>query len=314
MRSSDMPQARAVDVIAFGSVFLEAVFGDVPALPGPGEEVFTGQFGFSCGGGALTVATAAAQLGVHAGMAALLGDDLGSRIIARHCRRVGVDMSACRWVSGPAAGVSVAVNFDGDRAFISHLPQVPGRHDFGHWLEVLRTQRPQWCYLHARPGAAPFIREAGTLGARVAVAVSLDSVADHPGDVVDCVREADIFLSNEAELLRLTGTNPLDAALAQAVAWCPCVVVTRGAGGAVVAQPDGTTHVHDGILPVEARDRTGAGDAFAGGLLGALCQGAAIADAAVAGNRAGSRTVSVLGAVGEVPMDGIWEEPEAWVG
>jgi sugar/nucleoside kinase (ribokinase family) len=303
-----------VDLISFGTVFLEAVFGDVPALPGPGEEVYTGQFGFSCGGGAVTVATAAAQLGVHAGMGAVLGDDLGSRIIARHCRRAGVDMSACRWVSGPAAGVSVAVNFDGDRAFISHLPRVEGRRDLGHWLEMLRIHRPTWCYLHAGPNVAPFIREAATLGVRVAVAVSLDSVADHRGDIVDCVREAGIFLANEAELLRLTGADSLGAALAQALTWGQCVVTTRGADGAVVAQPDGTTHVRDGVLPVETRDRTGAGDAFAGGLLGALCQGAGIADAAVAGNRAGSRTVGVLGAVGEVPMDGLWTEPEAWVG
>ena len=294
-----------MDLISFGTVFLEAVFGDVPALPGPGEEVYTGQFGFSCGGGAVTVATAAAQLGVHAGMAAVLGDDLGSRVVAAHCRRAGVDMSASRRVSGPAAGVSVAVNFAGDRAFISHLPQVPGRHDLGHWLEVLRTHRPQWCYLHARPGVAPFIREAGTLGVRVAVAVSLDSVADHPGDVVDCVREAGIFLANEAELLRLTGAGSFEAAVAQAVTWCPCVVVTRGADGAVVAKPGSTTQVRDGVLPVRPVDRTGAGDAFAGGLLGALCQGAEVTQAAVAGNRAGSQTVSVFGAVGEVPMNGL---------
>jgi sugar/nucleoside kinase (ribokinase family) len=295
-------------------VFLEAVFGDVPALPGPGEEVYTGQFGFSCGGGAVTVATAAARLGVHAGMGALLGDDIGSRIVVQHCRRAGVDMSPSRRISGPAAGVSVAVNFDGDRAFISHLPPVPGRHDFGHWLAMLRTHRPRWCYLHARPGAAQFIREAGTLGVQVAVAVSLDSIDDHPGDIVDCVQEAGIFLANEAELLKLTGAGSFAAAVDQAVTWCPCVVVTRGADGAVVAQPGGTTPVCEGVQQVAAVDRTGAGDAFAGGLLGALCQGASIADAAVAGNWAGSQTVGLLGAVGEVPMDGLWSGPEGWVG
>jgi ribokinase len=81
------------------------------------------------------------------------------------------------------------------------------------------------------------------------------------------------------------------------------VVVTRGADGAVVARPGSTTHVIDGIEPVQARDRTGAGDAFAGALLGALCQGASITDAAAAGNAAGSRTVTLLGAVGEVEVE-----------
>jgi len=294
-----------VDLISFGTIFLEAVFGDVPALPGPGEEVYTGQFAFSCGGGAVTVATAAAQLGVHAGMAALLGDDLGSRIVAQHCRRAGVDMAACRWVSGPVAGVSVAVNFEGDRAFISHVPRVPGRRDLGHWLEMLAAHRPQWCYVHAGPAVAPFIARARALGVRVALAVALNDITDDAANVVDCMREADMFLSNQDELLRLTGARSFDAAVAQAVTWCPRVVVTRGADGALVAQPGGTTHVRDGILPVEVVDRTGAGDAFAGGLLGALCQGAGITDAAVAGNRAGSQTVSVLGAVGEVDMEGL---------
>lgn len=298
-----------MDLISFGTVFLEAVFGDVPALPGPGEEVYTGQFGFSCGGGAVTVATAAARLGVHAGMAALLGDDLGSRVVAQHCRRAGVDMAPCRWVSGPAAGVSVAVNFDGDRAFISHVPPVPGRRDLGHWLEMLRTHRPRWCYLHAGAGVAPFIRDARALGVKVAVAIALSDIDDNTGAVVDCVREADIFLANEAELLRLTGAGTVTAAVAQAVAWCPCVVVTRGADGATVAQPGSITDVREGVLPVEAVDRTGAGDAFAGGLLGALCQGAQITAAAVAGNQAGSRTVAVLGAIGEVSMDGLWDQP-----
>jgi len=73
----------------------------------------------------------------------------------------------------------------------------------------------------------------------------------------------------------------------------------------VVATPGNTTRVTDGIEPVQARDRTGAGDAFAGALLGALCQGASITDAAVAGNAAGSRTVTLLGAVGAVELDGL---------
>jgi sugar/nucleoside kinase (ribokinase family) len=319
-----------VDVIAFGTVFLEVVFGEVPALPGPGEEIYTDQFAFSCGGGAVTVATAASQLGVHAGMSALLGDDLGSRVVERHCRRAGVDLSPSRYVSGPVTGVSVAVNFGGNRAFISHLPPHPaaGRRDLGRWLEVLRAHRPRWCYVHAGPGVASFITEAHSLGVQVAVDVALGDIADDPGVVIDCARQADIFLPNEEELLALTRASSFAAAVDMAVTWCRCVVVTRGADGAVVAQRGGgreargrgkqsagaggnsnSTHVREGIAPGPALDRTGAGDAFAGALIGALCQGAPITEAAVAGNVAGSRTVSVLGAVGEVAMDELWVMP-----
>jgi sugar/nucleoside kinase (ribokinase family) len=294
-----------VDLIACGKVFLEVVFGDVPALPGPGEEIFTDQFAFSCGGGAVTAATAATQLGVHAGISVLLGDDLGSRMAEEHCRRAGIDLTPSRYVQGPVTGISAVVNFDGDRAFISHVPRHPavGRRDTQHWLEVLREHRPRWCYLHAGPEVAPFLRDARALGVQIALDVAPNDIDEDAGAVIDCVGLADVFLPNSGELLQLTGAESLAEAIDKAVAWCPRVVVKQGGDGAVVAQPGGSTHVAEGIRPGPVRDRTGAGDAFAGALIGALCQGASITEAAVAGNAAGSRTVSVLGAVGEVPMD-----------
>ena len=36
-----------LDMISFGSVFLELVFGHVRTLPGPGEEIFTDEFAVS---------------------------------------------------------------------------------------------------------------------------------------------------------------------------------------------------------------------------------------------------------------------------
>jgi sugar/nucleoside kinase (ribokinase family) len=69
--------------------------------------------------------------------------------------------------------------------------------------------------------------------------------------------------------------------------------------------------VAEGIAPVRVRDLTGAGDAFAGGLIGALHSGATITEAAAAGNAAGSQAVSKLGAVGEVEAEGLSEAAPA---
>ena len=38
-----------MDVISFGSVFLEIVFGHLERLPLPGEEIYVDPFAFSCG-------------------------------------------------------------------------------------------------------------------------------------------------------------------------------------------------------------------------------------------------------------------------
>jgi sugar/nucleoside kinase (ribokinase family) len=299
-----------MDLIAFGTIFLEIVFGDVPSLPAPGEEVFADEFAISCGGGAVTAASAARRSGASAGMSTLLGEDLGSRVAEEYCHQAGVDLSACQRVTGPAAGITVVMNYAGDRAFLSYLPpraQTESR-EHERWLEVLRRERPTWCYLHAHHGLAGLIQQARDLGIRVAVDVALNDIAADPAAVLACARLADVFLPNSEELLRLTGATSLAAAIGAAASWGPPVIVKRGASGAIVAGQPGRarqTEVTEGVKRVRVRDRTGAGDAFAGALIGALCQGASLTEAAAAGNAAGSDTVSRLGAVGEVSVEGL---------
>ena len=87
-----------------------------------------------------------------------------------------------------------------------------------------------------------------------------------------CVRMASPVKSLLQTTDRPTDLRPLR--LSMALAWCRCLVVKRGAGGAIVADQAGRTAVTDGIGPVSVRDRTGAGDAFAGALIAALHQGA----------------------------------------
>ena len=293
-----------MDMISFGSVFLELVFGQLDRLPGPGEEVFTDEFAISCGG-AVTSASAAAAAGVRAGLCTLLGDDLGSQVVTEHCAATEVDISPSAQATGPAAGITVVLNFDGDRGFVTHMPG-RDRHEpeVPRWQQVLREHRPAWCYLHAGPPVPPMLRQAREQGAKIMLDISLGTERDRQA-VIECVRLADVFVPNADELLELTGTATLDQALPVAAAWGTPMVVTRGAAGALVWQPDaGVTPVSDGISEVTVRDLTGAGDNFAGAMIGALIGGASLVRAAAAGNAAGSRSVGQLGAVGAIGAGG----------
>ena len=294
-----------MDVISFGTVFLELVFGHVPKLPRPGEEVFTDEFAVSCGG-AVNSASAAARAGALAGLCTVLGDDLGSRVVMEHCARIGVDTSPSARVRHRSAGITVVLNFDGDRAFVTNVPAQArrGPEEVERWRRVLARTRPRWCYLHAGAGVPDLLRDARELGIKIALDISLGDER-HRDVVIECVRLADVFLPNEAELQRLTGTDAIGPALAAAAPWGTRLVVKRGAAGAVIAGPEGTTEVAEGVRQVRVRDLTGAGDAFAGGMIAALLRGATLRDAVVAANTAGSQAVGRLGAVGEVEVAGI---------
>jgi sugar/nucleoside kinase (ribokinase family) len=289
-------------MISFGTVFLELVFGRLARLPGPGEEIFTDEFAISCGG-AVTSATAAAAAGLRAGVCTVLGDDVGSLVVTEHCAAVGVDTTTSARVERPAAGITVVLNFDGDRGFVTYLP--PGRAgllgEVERWRSVLRDRRPSWCYLHAGAAMVAFLRDARELGCKVMLDTSLGDERRYQKKIIECVRLADVFVPNADELVRLTGEASLEPAVSAARAWGTTLVVTRGAAGAIVADRDGSVcEVTRGVGQAVVRDLTGAGDHFAGAMIAALHGGASVREAAVAGNVAGSRAVALLGAVGDV--------------
>jgi sugar/nucleoside kinase (ribokinase family) len=290
-----------VDMISFGMVFLELVFGQLDRLPEPGEEIFTDEFAISCGG-AVTSATAAAAGGAKAGVCARLGEDFGSQVAIEHCAAVGIDLSTSVRVPGSAAGITAVLNFSGDRGFVTRLPPggFGGPPERDRWLTVLRENPPTWCYLHGGVGVASFLREARGLGCKVVLDISLGDERDAEA-VIECIRLADVFVPNSDELLRLTKAATIEQAISAGSAWGTQLVVTRGADGALVSNPDGSfTRVRDGVREVEVKDLTGAGDNFAGALIAALLAGASITEAVVAANEAGSKAVGQLGAIGQV--------------
>src|SRR6266849_5695425 len=252
-----------MEMISFGTVFLELVFGQLHRLPAPGEEVFTDEFAISCGG-AVTSATAAAAAGVRAGLCTRLGDD---------------------------------------RGFVTHLPPSAAageQAEIQRWHSVVRAERPAWCYLHPGRRVPPFLRAARSVGCKIMLDMSLGDETERDS-VIECVRLADIFVPNAAELMALTGAADLAAAICSAAAWGAQLVVTRGAQGALVAGRDGSViEVADGVKEVRVRDLTGAGDNFAGALIAALIGGASLTQAVAAANAAGSQAVGRLGAVGEL--------------
>ncbi len=290
-----------MDFLSFGQLFLEVVFGHVDGLPVPGEEVFVDDFAFSCGG-SVTTAASAARAGARAGVCCRLGEDLGSRLAESYCTANGVDLTPSVRTPGASAGITVVLNYDTDRAFLSYMPPRPAGEpaETERWSAVLAEHRPAWCYLHAGPGIEELMAQAHAQGTRVALDVNYGEIDENPDEVVRCARLADLFVPNEGELARLTKEDDFGRALHQASSWCSLVVVKRGPAGAVAAHEGQVLEVPEGVGPVEVKDMTGAGDAFVGALVGNLVAGADLRSAVRAGNVAGSTAVGHLGATGDL--------------
>jgi sugar/nucleoside kinase (ribokinase family) len=99
--------------------------------------------------------------------------------------------------------------------------------------------------------------------------------------VLQVLRRSDVCLLNDAEVRMLTGKANLVTAARQVLALGPsCAVIKKGEHGAVMCA-EGSYFVAPGY-PLEAvKDPTGAGDTFAGGLIGYLAHAGDASDASL---------------------------------
>ncbi len=108
------------------------------------------------------------------------------------------------------------------------------------------------------------------------------------------VAGVELLLPNLDEAALLTGESDPERAARVLAADHPLVVVTLGPAGALACAGD--TVVTASAVPTEPVDVTGAGDAFAAGLLGALAGGLDLPEAMAAANSLASRAVATVGA------------------
>ena len=150
-----------------------------------------------------------------------------------------------------------------------------------------------------RPGSRAAVRRAMAEAAERGMTISVDPSSAAPlgaePDFLEWVAAAGLLVPNADEARVLTGEDdPERAARALAARDGREVVVTLGRAGALWT--DGERVARAAAEDVEAVDTTGAGDAFAAGLLAARADGAAPEEALAAGCRRAAEAVSRVGA------------------
>ena len=254
------------------------------------------------GGSAANTAAWLAHLGLPVTLVGAVGlDEAGTSRLAE-LAAAGV-RCAVRRTADAATGAVVVLSGDGERSMLAD------RGANGHLrpADVLPLL-PGAAHLHLSGYTLfdPATAEAGRAAldtARVEGATtSVDAASVAPLRLVggatflSWVRGADLLIANEPEARALLDGADGDAGeLARRLTgWAIRVVVKRGADGSVWADRDGRL-VPAPAQPATVVDVTGAGDAFAAGLLAAWLGGATPGGALAAGARLGAEAVGVAG-------------------
>jgi ribokinase len=113
-------------------------------------------------------------------------------------------------------------------------------------------------------------------------------------DLLSWVRGTDLILANSDEAAALVGDGTPAELAARLTDWARNAVVTSGAAGAVWASAGGES-ADVPSRPVPVVDATGAGDAFAAGVLSVWLSGGGALEALRAGTRTGATAVGLVG-------------------
>jgi len=291
----------APEVICLGILVADVIASPIGELPLRGTLGFVDGVALRGGGCALNTATALARLGVASGVAGKIGADPFGEFVLGLLDQRGVDRRGV--VVDPVVSTSatvVLVDAAGERTFL-HFPGANGRvrsNDLDRrFLFAGRALHLGGALVMPEldgPPTAALLAEARLRGLHT----SLDPVWDPYARwerLVPALPHLDLFTPSLAEGRAISG----ELAPADVAAWLRergvgTVALKTGAEGCFVSGPSFEAQVE--AFPVRVVDGTGAGDAFAAGLLYGALKGWPLPRSARLANALGALATTTVGA------------------
>lgn len=258
------------------------------------------------GGSAANTAAWLAEAGAHPTLVGRVGDDVLGRMALDDLARAGVHLAVGVDPVRPTGTCIVLVDAGGERTMVPAAGANSGLGDDPVSADLLGPGDHLHLSAYAlfNDGARPVVDALTAARRDLGLSVSVDAASSAPlaafgaGSFLRWFRglgPGALLFANRDEAIVLAGSQASDGALAQALGTADQPVIVKcGSAGAVWS--DGGRVVHHAAVPQSAVDSTGAGDAFAAGVLAVLLPGGTVEEALAAGDALAGRAISQPGA------------------
>lgn len=272
------------------TVFCDLIFVGLPGIPEPGQEFYSQGFALCPGGLGANTGMALSRLGMKAGVISKIGRLPLGDVLYRQLEAEGVDLTQVLLLDEEPTAVSVAMSLPEDRCFVTYPPRSHAEKPLPIDFEYVRLAR------HVLVSATDITRRQLERVREMGVGVTLDIGWDAAGEaqtVFDLLPLVDIFVPNEVEACRLTGTSDVRDALHALGRYVRHPIITLGARGSLTLE-DGRVILVP-TIDVQPVDTTGAGDVFAAGLLYGYLKGWSTEKCVRLGNICGALSTRGIG-------------------
>ena len=298
-------------ILVAGELNPDFIFSGYTSFPSPGHEVLVENAVLTLGSSSAICAVGLSKLGNDVAFAGLVGQDPWGKFCVEELETAGVDTS--RVIQNPAVktGITVSVTAKSDRALVTYAGAIAAFRGSDIDLDSL----DQFQHLHIssyflQSGLRRDCREIFAAARRKGVTTSLDpgyDPAEEWGkDLLETLREVDVFLPNETELKGITGCDDLAEGLVALRDVRATVVAKLGTEGSMVLENGRPIRVP--AFRVRTVDTTGAGDSFNAGFIHAWLQGSSLTDAMRWGAACGALSTLGYGGTSRQPHGSEVEE------
>ncbi len=271
------PSAANAKLLVVGEINVDFILQGYRDFPAPGKEVLVEDFVMTLGSASAICAVGLARLGAEVAFLGKVGRDPWGEFCVATMTGAGVDVARVVRDDGIKTGVTVSISAPADRALVSF----PGSIGALTGRDVADAAFAGFAHLHAssyflqsgmRADFKDVFRRARHLGLTTSLDPGFDPAQTWGRDLVETLREVDLFFPNEVECRAVSGATDAAAGLRALQNGRTRTVVKLGAGGAMTLEGDAVLHVP--AFPIEVVDTTGAGDSFDAGYLDAFLRGA----------------------------------------
>ena len=264
-----------------------------------GDKIPVKNLEFTIGGNAANNAVGVRRLGIASAIVLTLGQDTVGEMIVSRLKDEGVDPTYIIQQPGTASNYSTIINYSGERTiFVYHAPR-------SYEFPVQLPPTP-WVYLTSmgesfRPFYNHFIEWAKkNPSAKIVFNPGSWQLRSEPEAIKEVMSLSYLIYVNRQEAQKLTGFGESagrerDLLIALNKLGPKMCIITDGGGGSFAYDSVNGKFLKAGILPVDAYERTGAGDAFGSGTLSALIHGKTLDEALLWGT---CNSASVIGYTG----------------
>lgn len=263
-----------------------------------GEKIVVDKSQLLLGGNAANVSVGISRLGLNVGLVAEIGHDEFAQKIINTLFSEKVDTSNIKQAEGQQSSFSTIINFQGERTIFSE--HVKRDHNFN--FDNITTR---WVYLtsigeeweKAYQKTVEFVKEKKCYLAFNPGTIQIKSGKNNIQNVLSATNI--LFLNKEeAETLLeyVPGQKNVEEILTNLQKLGPkIVVITDGKNGSFAIDDKGNV-LKQGIIETEVVEKTGAGDSYSSGFLGAILEGKSVKEAMRWGGLNSASVITKVGA------------------